>query len=87
MRLRSMLLGGALAITLASPVAAQRRTSGSNTYERKTVIHVTEDETVGGETHHANWDLIGSRRPPRFSSLIKVREDFLPELRKSAEQR
>jgi hypothetical protein len=44
-----------------------------------------DDDVVEGGTLHPEGDLISSRRPSKQSSLIKIRETFVPELLKSAE--
>jgi hypothetical protein len=72
----------------AVPAFAQPRPkpAPSVRYEPKTHIVVDEPEAVEGTTASGDGQLVEGRRPPRHSSLIRVRSDFLPEMLKSAER-
>lgn len=53
-------------------------------YKKKTVYDF-EDDLVEGELQRPDGEFIDVRRKARHSSLIKIREDFVPEMLKSAE--
>ena len=54
-------------------------------YEKKTVIDLS-GAVIEGELTKPEGSYIVNRKVSRFSSLIKVREHFLPELLSSAER-
>jgi hypothetical protein len=74
------LLGGAL------PVAAQTKPddSGSVTYKQKTVYDF-DDDVVEGDLVRPDGEFVDTRKAAKHSSLIKIRENFIPEMLKSAE--
>ncbi len=51
-------------------------------YKKKTVYDF-EDDLVEGDLVRPEGDFIGARRRSKHSSLIKIREDFVPEMLKS----
>ena len=53
-------------------------------YKRKTVYDF-DDDLVEGELQRPDGEYIDTRRKAKHSSLIKIREDFIPEMLKSAE--
>lgn len=53
-------------------------------YKKKTVYDFEED-VVEGSFVRPEGEYIDARRRGRFSSLIKIRENFVPEMLKSAE--
>jgi hypothetical protein len=55
-------------------------------YKRTTVLEGFDDERVTGEFDQPGGAVVSVLPPLRHVSMIKVRADFLPELRKSAEQ-
>jgi hypothetical protein len=48
-------------------------------------IDVDEDEVVEGANQNPDGEGVFARKRARFGTLIKLREDFRPELLKSAE--
>lgn len=60
--------------------------SGGNTvtYKAKTVYDF-DDDTVEGDLVRPDGEFVDSRRTAKHSSLIKIREDFIPEMLKSVE--
>jgi len=54
------------------------------TYKKKTVYDF-DDDLVEGELMRPDGEFIDSRRKAKHSSLIKIRENFIPEMLKSAE--
>lgn len=53
-------------------------------YKRETNYDF-DDDVVEGELQRPDGEIIDTRRQARHSSLIKVREHFIPEILKSAE--
>ena len=77
---------------LAGPVSAVFAQEGDvvvdpetgETYEKKTVYDF-EDDVVEGTLVKPEGDYLQSRQRGKQSSLIKIRDDFVPEMLKSAE--
>ena len=53
-------------------------------YKKKTVYDF-DDDVVEGELQRPDGEYIDTRRKAKHSSLIKIRENFVPEMLKSAE--
>jgi hypothetical protein len=53
-------------------------------YKKKTVYDF-DDDVVEGELQRPDGEYIDTRRKAKHSSLIKIRENFIPEMLKSAE--
>jgi hypothetical protein len=85
-RLFGLFLG--LAVLLPSYAAAQEKTvvrEGDKTvFKKKTVIDFN-DVTVEGELTKPEGSYVLNRNKTRFNSLIKLRDNFLPELQKSVD--
>ena len=43
-------------------------------------IDITEDETVEGGTPHADGESVTARLRPLFPGMIRIRQDFKPEM-------
>ncbi len=77
---------------LAGPVSAVFAQEGDvvvdpetgETYEKKTVYDF-EDDVVEGTLVKPEGDYLQSRQRGKQSSLIKIRDNFVPEMLKSAE--
>jgi hypothetical protein len=54
------------------------------TYKQKTVYDF-DDDVVEGDLVRPDGEFVDSRRAAKHSSLIKIRENFIPEMLKSAE--
>lgn len=67
----------------AKPAAAAPK-AGDVSYKSKTVYDF-DDDIVEGDLVRPDGEFIDSRRSAKHSSLIKIRESFVPELLKSAE--
>jgi hypothetical protein len=74
--------GGAAAAAPGAPPAA----GGGNTvqYKQKTVYDF-DDDTVEGDLVRPDGEFIDSKKNAKHSSLIKIRENFIPEMLKSVE--
>ncbi|MBK8481748.1 MAG: hypothetical protein IPL40_11305 [Proteobacteria bacterium] len=68
----------------AAPVVAAPPPSGDVKYKQETRYDF-DDDLVEGELQRPDDELIEGSRRAKHSSLIKIREHFIPELLKSAE--
>lgn len=90
---RKSLIGGlafvVLAGTFAAPALAQDddkivHESDKTVYKKKTVIDFN-DVTLEGDLTKPEGSYILNRRATKFGSLIKLRDNFNPELQKSVD--
>ena len=77
----TMLTAPALAIAQEKKVV---RESDRTVFKKKTVIDFN-DVTVEGELTKPEGSYVLNRNKTRFNSLIKLRDNFLPELQKSVD--
>ena len=68
------------------PAAAGAAPAGGSgvQYKQKTVYDF-DDDTVEGDLVRPDGEFVDSRRGAKHSSLIKIRENFIPEMLKSVE--
>jgi hypothetical protein len=81
------LLAAAVLITATgSTVLAQDKGGGGDNvqYKSKTVYDF-DDDTVEGDLVRPDGEFVDTRKGAKHSSLIKIRENFIPEMIKSAE--
>jgi hypothetical protein len=79
----SMMLAPILSLVLFSSVAiAQEKTSKSSS--KKTTVNF-EDQLVEGQTQKPELFYLLQQRNNNFKRLIRLRENFLPEMRKTSE--
>jgi hypothetical protein len=84
-----MIVVGIVALAFAATAVAQAPAAGqgdapSVKYKKKTVYDF-DDDVVEGELMRPDGEYIDTRRKAKHSSLIKIRENFIPEMLKSAE--
>ena len=77
------LLGG-VALAQRGQPARTGAPAGDVTYKQKTVYDF-DDDVVEGDLVRPDGEFVDSRRAAKHSSLIKIRENFIPEMLKSAE--
>jgi hypothetical protein len=82
-KLMALVFGATL---LAGPGAllAQAPPAGETQYKSKTVYDF-DDDTVEGDLVRPDGEFVDTRKGAKHSSLIKIRENFIPEMIKSAE--
>lgn len=51
----------------------------------KTTVYDFDDDVVEGDLVRPDGEFVGSRKAAKHVSLIKIRQDFIPEMLKSAE--
>jgi hypothetical protein len=68
----------------AAAPAAGAPAGGGVSYKSKTVYDF-DDDTVEGDLVRPDGELVDTRRGAKHSSLIKIRENFIPEMLKSVE--
>lgn len=84
-----MLLATSLLVLVAAPALAQDTVRTIQEEDRvvvrkKTVVDFT-DVTVDGELTRPEGSYVLNKKRTRFKSLIKVRDNFHPELQKSVD--
>ena len=67
-----------------APAAGAPAGGSSVSYKSKTVYDF-DDDTVEGDLVRPDGELVDTRRGAKHSSLIKIRENFIPEMLKSVE--
>lgn len=68
----------------AAPAAGGAPAGNGVQYKQKTVYDF-DDDTVEGDLVRPDGEFVDSRRGAKHSSLIKIRENFIPEMLKSVE--
>jgi hypothetical protein len=84
-----LLLVGALStllFSLAVPAVAQEKAEKSGGGEKKKTKIDFEDELVEGELKKPELFYLLQKKQFNFKRLIKLREDFLPEMRRDADE-
>ena len=80
-----LVLGIGLALLSFGPLAsAEKAPAGDVTYKSKTVYDF-DDDVVEGDLVRPEGEMIGGKANTKHSSLIKIRDTFVPEMLKSAE--
>lgn len=84
------LMGYAIAAALLTgSVAAQAKPAepagGDNVQYKQKTVYDFDDDLVEGDLVRPDGEFVDSRQLAKHSSLIKIRENFIPELVKSAE--
>lgn len=84
-KLFGLLAAGMLMAATAGTVYAQAAQGGGDvTYKSKTVYDF-DDDVVEGDLVRPDGEFVDTRKGAKHSSLIKIRENFIPEMIKSAE--
>ena len=83
----SLFAGVALTVASAGAAFAQAKApaaGGEVTYKSKTTYDF-DDDVVEGDLVRPDGEFVDTRKGAKHSSLIKIRENFIPEMIKSAE--
>ena len=85
-KLFGLLAAGLLIAATGGTVFAQDKgaAGGDVQYKSKTVYDF-DDDTVEGDLVRPDGEFVDTRKGAKHSSLIKIRENFIPEMIKSAE--
>lgn len=83
-KLFGLLAAGLLVAATGSTVFAQDKGGDNVQYKSKTVYDF-DDDTVEGDLVRPDGEFVDTRKGAKHSSLIKIRENFIPEMIKSAE--
>ncbi len=81
----SLLVAGALALTAAPAFAQDVVDPETGEVYKKRTVYDFEDDVVEGTLVKPEGDYLQSRQRGKQSSLIKIRDNFVPEMLKSAE--
>jgi len=79
-----MVCGFVLGSGLALAQVDGRGAAPDVSYKKKTVYDF-DDDLVEGELMRPDGEFIDTRKKAKHSTLIKIRENFIPEMLKSAE--
>jgi hypothetical protein len=85
-KLMSMVAGLSL-LAASSVVFAQAAPAGGgdNTQYKAKTVYDFDDDVVEGDLVRPDGEFVDTRKGAKHSSLIKIRENFIPEMIKSAE--
>ena len=77
----------ACSFMLASGLALAQASGGGapDVKYRKKTVYDFDDDVVEGELQRPDGEYIDTNKKAKHSSLIKIRENFIPEMLKSAE--
>lgn len=82
------LFAGMTLLAASGVVFAQAKAAGGSNdnvqYKSKTVYDF-DDDVVEGDLVRPDGEFVDTRKGAKHSSLIKIRENFIPEMIKSAE--
>jgi len=81
------LFAGVTLLAASGAVFAQAKPAGGGDnvqYKSKTVYDF-DDDVVEGDLVRPDGEFVDTRKGAKHSSLIKIRENFIPEMIKSAE--
>ncbi len=59
--------------------------NGDNVQYKSKTVYDFDDDVVEGDLVRPDGEFVDSRKAAKHSSLIKIRENFIPEMLKSAE--
>jgi hypothetical protein len=83
-KLIGLFVGMTLLTAVAGAALAQAPAAGDTQYKSKTVYDF-DDDVVEGDLVRPDGEFVDTRKGAKHSSLIKIRENFIPEMIKSAE--
>jgi hypothetical protein len=76
----TLLAGSGVAFAQAKAAPA-----GDNVQYKQKTVYDFDDDTVEGDLVRPDGEFVDTRKGAKHSSLIKIRENFIPEMIKSAE--
>lgn len=80
-----LVIGGALLMAPGFALAQKAPAGGDSVQYKQKTVYDFDDDVVEGDLVRPDGEFVGSRRAAKHSSLIKIRENFIPEMLKSAE--
>ncbi len=83
-------LAGVSLLTASGVVYAQAKAAapaagGDNVQYKSKTVYDFDDDVVEGDLVRPDGEFVDTRKGAKHSSLIKIRENFIPEMIKSAE--
>ena len=69
----------------AAPAAGAPGAAGTGVQYKQKTVYDFDDDTVEGDLVRPDGEFVDSRKNAKHSSLIKIRENFIPEMLKSVE--
>jgi hypothetical protein len=84
-KLYGLLAAGILMTVTGGTVLAQDKGGGGDVQYKSKTVYDFDDDTVEGDLVRPDGEFVDTRKGAKHSSLIKIRENFIPEMIKSAE--
>jgi hypothetical protein len=84
-KLFGLLAAGILMTVTGGSVLAQDKGAGGDVQYKSKTVYDFDDDTVEGDLVRPDGEFVDTRKGAKHSSLIKIRENFIPEMIKSAE--
>ncbi|MDB4965707.1 MAG: hypothetical protein JWN44_1396 [Myxococcales bacterium] len=85
-KLIGLFAGMTLLTAVAGAALAQAPAAGGdNTQYKSKTVYDFDDDMVEGDLVRPDGEFVDTRKGAKHSSLIKIRENFIPEMIKSAE--
>lgn len=84
-KLAAIVMLGAFLVTVGYAASAWAQGASPSVKYKKKTVYDFDDDVVEGELQRPDGEYIDTRRKAKHSSLIKIRENFIPEMLKSAE--
>jgi hypothetical protein len=80
------LFAGVVLLAASGSVFAQAAAGGdANVQYKSKTVYDFDDDVVEGDLVRPDGEFVDTRKGAKHSSLIKIRENFIPEMIKSAE--
>jgi hypothetical protein len=83
--LLALVAGSTLALSAGVALAQKAAPAGDNVQYKSKTTYDFDDDVVEGDLVRPDGEFVDTRRGAKHSSLIKIRQDFIPEMIKSAE--
>lgn len=74
-----------IAATGGTVLAQDKGASGGDVQYKSKTVYDFDDDVVEGDLVRPDGEFVDTRKGAKHSSLIKIRENFIPEMIKSAE--
>jgi hypothetical protein len=84
-KLMALTFGAMMSMTSGLVFAQAKPAAGGDVQYKSKTVYDFDDDTVEGDLVRPDGEFVDTRKGAKHSSLIKIRENFIPEMIKSAE--
>ena len=84
-KLMALTFGAMMSMTSGLVFAQGKPAAGGDVQYKSKTVYDFDDDTVEGDLVRPDGEFVDTRKGAKHSSLIKIRENFIPEMIKSAE--